>query len=166
MAAMVEKDVSYGSLQRDDQPAYPVDPASTGDCSYSGRGEPRPRLSQPRCAASANDWAPLHERPIERSIAADAAAPAPTPHWRTGCLRPSPGPPQSSDEPALACAEDLSQTLYVRIVRQWTETLADVFDWAEWPLHHFVFGDRFHEPLESQRDIDTAARVARWWLAD
>jgi hypothetical protein len=62
-----------------------------------------------------------------------------------------------SSGPLLRAPADLSQALYVRIVQEWAATLSGPFDWADWPLDHYVFSEAFHESLEHQRDLDDAA---------
>jgi hypothetical protein len=157
MAAMVEINVIYGSLQRDDQRAGPVDPGNKGDSLHPGRREPRSHLSQARSEGQAHDRTPYRGRPIERSTAADAAARAMTPQGRAGRNPFSPGPPESSENDAPQA--DLWQTLYVLIVNQWAQTLAGPFDWANWPLDRYVFGERFHEQLEDRNNLENAAWV-------
>jgi hypothetical protein len=44
-------------------------------------------------------------------------------------------------------------------VQQWITTLTGPFDWADWPLGHYVFGETFHTSLEHQRNLDNAAWI-------
>ena len=156
---MVEIDAPYGSLKRDDRPAYPVDPGSKGS-PHPGRREPRSRLSQPRGDGQANDRTALHGRPIECSTAAEAVAWATTSRGRAGLCPFLSGPPQSSDKRAARSGPaDLSQTLHVKIVQEWTATLTGPFDWGDWPLDRYVFGEAFHQSLEHQESLDNAAWV-------
>jgi hypothetical protein len=157
MTAMVEINVIYGSLQRDDQRAYPVDPGNEGDALHPGRREPRSRLSQTRSEGQAHGRTPNRGRPIERSTAAGAAARASTPLRWAGRHPFSPGPPESPDDDAPEA--NLWQTLYVLIVNQWAQTLAGPFDWANWPLDRYVFGERFHEQLDDPKNLENAAWV-------
>ena len=69
----------------------------------------------------------------------------------------SPGPPRPTGKHSATAPADLQQTLDVRIVQEWARTLTDSFDWADWPLDHYVFGEAFHEPLGHQRNLDNAA---------
>lgn len=71
----------------------------------------------------------------------------------------SPGPPQPTDEDASAETAGLSPTLDVKIVQAWVQTLTGLFDWANWPLDRYVFGEAFHEPLDRPENIDHAAWV-------
>jgi hypothetical protein len=154
---MVEINVIYGSLQRDGQRAYPVDPGNKGDSLHPGRREPWSRLSQTGSEGQAHDRTPNRGRPVERSAAAGAAARAITPNGRAGRHPFSPGPPELSDDDAPQA--DLWQTLYVLIVNEWAQTLAGPFDWANWPLDRYVFGERFHEQLEDRKNLENAAWV-------
>ncbi|HEY3830461.1 MAG TPA: hypothetical protein VGL57_14805 [Solirubrobacteraceae bacterium] len=77
--------------------------------------------------------------------------------WRAGRHPFSPGPSRQTGE----CADltDLQQTLYVKIVQEWVQTLTGPFDWANWPLDRYVFSETFHQHLKRQKDLDNAAWV-------
>ena len=49
--------------------------------------------------------------------------------------------------------------LYVTIVQEWVQTLTGPFDWADWPLDRYIFGEAFHQHLERTRDLDDAAWI-------
>jgi hypothetical protein len=61
------------------------------------------------------------------------------------------GPGAALSRPVRSCGgrADPSQTLYVRIVQEWAATLTGPFDWADWPLDHYVFGEAFTSPLST-----------------
>jgi hypothetical protein len=69
----------------------------------------------------------------------------------------SPGPPPPTDEQDAATAPDLQQTLYVLIVQQWARTLTGPYDWGDWPLGGYFFGEAFHKPLERHENINDVA---------
>jgi hypothetical protein len=82
------------------------------------------------------------------------------PERRAGRNPFSPGPPQEAAEQAPeAWPTDLPSTLYVLIVQQWVQTLTGPFDWANWPLGHYIFSDAFLGNLERQADLDDVAWV-------
>jgi hypothetical protein len=120
----------------------------TGDLATRSRGAKTGRLV----------YAPSDDGSSDCSTA-KATARAMIPDGRAGRDPFSSGPPRLINEHAATAPTELQQTLYVRIVQAWTATLIGPFDWAEWPLDHFVFSEAFHEPLEHQRNFDHAAWV-------
>jgi len=49
--------------------------------------------------------------------------------------------------------------LPVKIVQEWIQTLTDPFDWGEWPLGRYLFGEAFHRHLDNPQSLDNIAWV-------
>ena len=82
------------------------------------------------------------------------------PNGRVGFYPFLPDPPLGETiEHAATVRTGVQQTLHAQIVREWAATLTGPFDWGDWPLAHYVFGEAFHMPLEHQWDLDNAAWV-------
>lgn len=93
------------------------------------------------------------------TAAAGAVARATFPHGRAGRLHPLlPGPPPQDESEATGLPE-LQEALYLLITQQWVQTLTGPYDWGNWPLSRYVFGDEFLRDLRSPESIENAAWV-------
>lgn len=92
-------------------------------------------------------------------LAAGTAAQPMIPHGRAGRVHPfSPGPPPPGETDAPGPSL-LQEALCLVITQQWTQTLTGPYDWGDWPLGRYVFGDEFLRDLRGPNDIENAAWV-------
>jgi hypothetical protein len=92
-------------------------------------------------------------------LAADVAAQAMLPSGRAGRVIPfSPGPPPPVESDASGPPE-LQEALYLLITQQWVQTLTGPYDWGNWPLGRYVFGEKFLRDTRRPSDIENAAWV-------
>ena len=96
----------------------------------------------------------------KRSTAAETVAQARMPDRRAGRYPFSPGPPLGAAKRVPKGRQtDLPRALDTLIVQRWVQTLTGPFDWANWPLGHYIFSDAFLLNLERQANLDDAAWV-------
>jgi hypothetical protein len=54
-------------------------------------------------------------------------------------------------------SENPVKALQILMIQKWTATLEDSFDWGEWPLLRYTFGEDFLDRLVDRADLDDVA---------